>query len=110
MNYEELISALKAHYESQKEDERDYEDGISEFAYSSSCDNVTDEIGEMKEVEQHGGEGEGENWWSVKYFPKHDIYVKISGYYASYDGTSFDGWEDDCKQVKPIEKTVTVYE
>jgi len=68
-----------------------------------------DLVGEWKEIAQHGGEGEGENWYSVKYFPDHDVYLKVSGQYYSYDGTHFDGW-DKVKEVKPQEKTITVYE
>lgn len=101
MNYTELISLLEKHY---KED-------VSEFAYHDpkKPELLTEEIGEMVEVDQHGGEGEGEDWWSVKHFPKHNIYVKVSGFYQSYNGTDFDGWED-CKEVKPQTKTITVYE
>ena len=62
-----------------------------------------------EEVDQYGGEGQGDDWWSVKYFPEHDVYIKVSGFYASYDGTSFNGW-DDCSEVRPIQKTITVYE
>lgn len=62
------------------------------------------------EVEQVGGEGEGDHWHSVKYFPDHDIYIKVTGFYQSYDGTEFyDGW-DCCKEVRPQEKTITVYQ
>lgn len=62
-----------------------------------------------EEVEQYGGEGQGDTWYSVKYFPDHNIYLKVDGWYQSYSGTEFNGW--DCvKEVKPIQKTVTVYE
>ena len=66
-------------------------------------------VGAWSEIAQQGGEGEGENWYSVKYFPDHDVYLKVSGHYYSYDGTHFDGWES-VKEVKPQEKTITVYE
>ena len=62
-----------------------------------------------KEIDQYGGEGNGKTWYSVKYFPSLDMYIRVDGYYQSYSGTSFDGWES-CKQVKPTEKTITVYE
>lgn len=101
MNYEELIAALTAHYG---------EDEVDEFAYDlGSNKDITKEIGKMKEVQQNGGEDQGSNWFSIKYFPKHDIYIKVSGYYQSYSGITFDGWSD-VSQVKPVEKTVTVYE
>lgn len=63
-----------------------------------------------EEVAQYGGEGQGDTWYSVKYFPNDDVYIKVSGYYTSYNGTSFDDWWDSCSEVKPIEKTITVYE
>lgn len=67
-------------------------------------------IPEWKEVAQHGGEGQGDEWWSVKYFPDHDVYVKVEGWYQSYNGTEFEGWEDAVYEVRPQEKTITVYE
>lgn len=67
-------------------------------------------IGGFEEVEQYGGEGEGITWYSVKYFPKHDIYIKVSGYYTSYNGTEFyDGFEGSCSEVRPEKVEVTQY-
>jgi len=71
--------------------------------------NVVPNIGTFVEVEQVGGEGSGDHWHSVKYIKELDMYIKVTGYYASYDGTSFNGWED-AEEVKPQEKTITVYE
>jgi len=63
------------------------------------------------EVDQYGGEGQGDTWYSIKHFPNDNIYIRIDGYYQSYDGVSFDGGYDECcTQVKPVEKTITVYE
>lgn len=67
-------------------------------------------IGEIKEIEKVGGEGKGEEWYVVFYFPKHDIYLKCEGFYSSYEGVSFvDDW-DNCFEVFPKEVTITVYE
>lgn len=67
-------------------------------------------LGEMNVVASYGGEGKGEDWWKVFHFVDHDVYIRIDGYYQSYDGVNFyDGW-DCCKEVKPVEKTITVYE
>lgn len=63
-----------------------------------------------KEVEQYGGEDQGSTWYSVKYFPDHDVYIRVDGYYSSYNGTDFNGWDGDCKEVRPKQKTITVYE
>ncbi len=64
----------------------------------------------FEEIHQEGGEGEGDHWESVKYFKDHGVYIKVVGYYQSYNGTEFyDGWEC-CHNVKPQEKVITVYE
>lgn len=63
------------------------------------------------EVEQYGGEGQGDTWYSIKHFPNENVYIKVDGYYQSYDGVSFDGEYDGCcSQVVPKQKTITVYE
>jgi hypothetical protein len=62
-----------------------------------------------EEVEQYGGEGQGDTWYSVKYFPDHDVYIRVDGFYSSYNGTDFNGWSD-CTEVRPQEKTITVYQ
>ena len=62
-----------------------------------------------EEVEQYGGEGKGEDWYSVKYFPKYDIYIRVDGWYQSYNGTEFHSGWDCCKEVRPQQKTITVY-
>ncbi len=92
--------------------------GISEFAYhdfgipgKTSGHVFVDEIGECIEVEQEGGEDRGSNWYSIKYFPDHDVYIKVAGYYTSYEGTDFyGGFEECCSEVRPKEKTIIVYE
>lgn len=67
-------------------------------------------IGEWEEVDQYGGEGQGDTWYSIKYFKDHDVYLKCDGYYQSYNGTEFyDGW-DNVYEVKPEQKTITVFE
>lgn len=66
-------------------------------------------IGEIQEVEQHGGEDEGSNWYSIKYFPKHDVYMKVSGWYQSHYGTDFEDWNNACSEVKPNQQVITIY-
>ena len=67
-------------------------------------------IGEWEEIDQYGGEGQGDTWYSIKYFKDHDVYLKCDGYYQSYNGTEFyDGW-DNVYEVKPEQKTITVFE
>lgn len=71
------------------------------------CDFDNEELGEYEEVKQSGGEDEGSNWYSVIYFKDHDVYIKSQGYYQSHYGTDFDY---PPFEVKPKEKTITVYE
>jgi hypothetical protein len=84
---------------------------VSEFAYEV-CSEILEEapeLGKIKEVHQQGGEGQGDHWESVKYFPEHDVFIKVVGFYQSYNGTEFyDGW-DCCSEVSPKEKTITIY-
>jgi hypothetical protein len=99
MDYNELLSAVKEYYDN----------SISDFGHSGGEKSTTEEIGAIEEVDRHGGEGQGEDWWRVYFFPKHDIYMKVSGWYSSGNGVDFEGWED-VTQVKPQKKTITVYE
>lgn len=95
-----------------------YSEGIpNDFKFSKEDLNWREEekewldslgIGEIEEVEQYGGEGQGDTWYSVKYFPKHDVYIRTDGFYSSYNGTDFyDGYGEE---VKPVQKTIVVYE
>lgn len=100
MNYQEIYGVLSTKMEGD----------ISTFAYGD-FDQEELGLGEIKEVVQKGGEGEGSEWYVVYYFSDHDVYMKIEGYYSSYNGTDFDGgWEDCASEVKPQTKTITVYE
>lgn len=87
---------------------KDKIDSVREFAFDDFDDNELG-LGEIEEVHQRGGEGEGDSWESVKHFKDHDVFIEITGWYSSYDGTDFDGWSD-CKEVRPQQKTITVYE
>lgn len=98
LTYEQILEVIK-----------DEEDSVSEFAYTGNNSDYLG-LGEVKQLDSHGGEDEGSDWWRVYHFTKHDIYIKVSGYYQSYSGTEFDGWDDACEQVKPAQKMVTVFE
>jgi hypothetical protein len=64
----------------------------------------------FKEVDSYGGEGEGNNYYTVYQFTDNDtggqVYVKFQGWYASYEGAEYESWSF----VQPKGKTVTVYE
>lgn len=75
-----------------------------------SDDYLKSKLGEFRVIDRYGGEGKGEEWWVVYHFVDHGVYIRVDGYYQSYDGVSFyDGWSC-CKEVKPVEKTIIVYE
>lgn len=103
MNYQEILDVLRSKM------------SVNAFAHNDFGTTIrsgqfVEGIGECIEVDQYGGEDKGSDWWSVKFFPDHDIYIKVEGYYTSYDGTDFcDGW-NSCSEVKPKEKTIIVYD
>lgn len=76
----------------------------------------SDEVSEFKascefnfmNVAHHGGEGEGEDYWTVYSFTdnKDTVYVKFQGWYQSYNGAELTEW----KFVQPVERMVTFYE
>lgn len=99
LNYEQILEKLKTYYASD----------VSEFAYLRKDDGSLG-LGQIKEVDSYGGEGQGERWWSVKHFTDHDVYIRVDGYYSSYEGVTFDGWKDSCSQVLPKERKIVVYE
>lgn len=45
-------------------------------------------------VDSHGGEGEGDSYWTVWSFTKGEetVYVQFDGSYASYCGSEYDDW------------------
>lgn len=58
-------------------------------------------LGEVEMVyEKGGGEGGGQHVEKVFYFKAFDVYVKITGSYYSYDGTT---WDSDFYEVIPHE-------
>jgi hypothetical protein len=69
---------------------------------------LKEELGDWEQITQKGGEGQGDEWYIVNYFPAHDVYIRTDGWHTSYHGTDFDdgfGYE-----VKPQEKVITIYE
>lgn len=48
----------------------------------------------FKHEDSYGGEGMGEEYWSVYAFTKGDetLYVKFDGWYQSYNGSEYTGW------------------
>lgn len=70
--------------------------------------NLPNELGVVERVDHYGGEGQGELYYDVLYFKDFDVYVKIRGYYYSYDGIEY--YDDAISEVKPVKKEITVFE
>jgi hypothetical protein len=60
------------------------------------------------DVDQYGGEGQGDDYWLVYSFEKdgQKLLVKFQGWYDSYNGAEY----SEYKVVTAQEKTITVYE
>ena len=110
LSYSEILEIIKEKCET-----------VSNFAYGSLGEYAKNNgkvdynkwnvegLGLVTRVEEHGGEDQGTEWYVVYKFEDHDVYIKVSGYYTSYNGTDFDGGWACCSDVKPTEKTITVY-
>lgn len=62
----------------------------------------------VEQVDHHGGEGEGEEYWTVWSFSNANevVYIKFDGTYMSYDGSTY----DEFYEVQAVERLVTFYE
>jgi len=111
MNEEQVEEKIEAFYE-----EKDGEFSWHEFEWEleSNKSVVIPGLGKVGYVEQHGGEGEGDQYWLVfSVVMESDLdkgmvrYFKKPGWYASYDGGHYDG---ELFEVTPQERVVTFYE
>jgi hypothetical protein len=68
-----------------------------------------DELGKVITIDEYGGEGQGDTWYKVYFFKDHNVYLKLDGFYNSYEGVMFDGWSS-LFEVAPVERTITVYQ
>lgn len=67
-----------------------------------------EEFGLAPIVHEEGDrEGGGNYSCVVRHFTEHDVYIEVTGYYSSYNGTDWDG---GFEIVRPVEKTGVVYE
>lgn len=59
-----------------------------------------------KRIDRYGGEGKGDDYWSVYEFSNGNelVYVQFDGWYDSYDGSDFNEWFFvEPKEVKVVE-------
>lgn len=74
----------------------------------NTIQNLKSEGISYQEEDSFGGEGQGDQYWSVFSFSKEGeetLYVRFYGWYTSYNGAEYEGY----KFVKPYEKVITVY-
>lgn len=84
-------------------DKSRYWDGVKEFNGILQSHKIN-----FERKEKFGGEGEGEDYYSVyRFFTDTDeCYIKFSGWYQSYSGSDY----SEFFVVKPVERMVTFYE
>lgn len=71
-------------------------------------DGTKEAFGEIEVVDEKGDcEGGGDYSMKVFHFKDHNCFIKVTGFYSSYNGTD---WDSDWKEVAPKEKLITVYE
>jgi hypothetical protein len=81
--------------------------GIYTFAQEDFYRDELD-LGLIEDVDSYGGKGQGERWWVIRHFVDHDVYIKTRGFYSSYNGIDFDYGIGEV--VKPVQKTITIFE
>lgn len=64
------------------------------------------ELGRVKRIDSYGGEGYGDDYWSVYHFVDHDVYIKFDGFYQSYEGSTY----EEMFEVEPVEVTKIEYQ
>lgn len=82
----------------------------SDWAFETPRDGEpVDGLGTVFLEKQHGGEGQGDEYWAVFKVVDGDSvrYFRIEGYYLSFSGGEFDG---PFHEVAPVEKLVVFYE
>lgn len=101
---EKIQTFIEGDYDAEGEWLEGYDGGWSEFSWAGRDGVEIPGLGLAKIVENFGGEGQGDDRWVV--FEVNGRLYEKDGYYASYDGTTWDG---DLYEVKPVEVTVTKY-
>ena len=65
LNFEEILEAFKKNNVN-----------INDFAYADFDDDI---VGPSKEVDSYGGEDCGSEWFTVRHFVDHDVYIRVDG-------------------------------
>ena len=62
-------------------------------------------LGEFDCVEEHGGEGQGDDYYAVFNFKDHNVFIQFQGWYASHHGSEY----EEMFEVRPEEVMVIEY-
>ncbi len=77
----------------------------NEFGHEDWTEDFENFVGQIKEIKnQHIND----DAFVVFYFVDHDIYLRIDGYYSSYEGSDYS--DGRIYEVRPVERMVTFYE
>lgn len=106
----EVQELMEKHFAYARVNWRNDVDGIeSWYELKSGASAVVEGLGKVVKVDDYGGEGQGDEYWVVFSVTKGDVtrHFRMDGWYQSYNGGEFDG---DLKEVRPKQKTITVWE
>lgn len=105
-NFNTLVKLINTEVETKKTRFGKFIEELGDEYCDVFCD-LFEIIGDTNTVRSiGGGEGEGEYVERVIHFKNYNCYVKITGFYTSYNGTD---WHSDFIQVEPYEKVITDY-
>jgi len=114
MKFKEIKEKLQELFKAQNSEF----DTFYEFVDDQMTDNspvmlkIVDALGKVQQVNQEGGSDQGSRWESVMHFIDQNVYIKVCGYYSSYEGIDFgsDLWDSTVFfEVFPEQKTITIY-
>lgn len=71
---------------------------------AEQLEEINGKLGKWEQVED--GFEDRDTQIVTYHFPEHDCYIKFSGYYSSYGDNDYTDWSE----VRPVTKTVVVYE
>jgi hypothetical protein len=109
MNYQEIIAKLgELGVDPEKLSNEDFYARDETGAYKDQKPKIEAVLGPFRNIVEKGGEGQGEEYWTITYFEDHDVYIRVDAFYQSYDGTDFS--DSKFKQVRPVRVEVTEYQ
>lgn len=113
-NFDNINFFIDEYYDEYFDDYNEYdENGIKKPTNYDKHIQVKSILGKWKEIYISGGSDKGTDWVRVFYFEDHDVYLRVSGYYSSYEGVEFNdpSWDtNEIKEVRPKEVIRVIYE